>query len=413
MKHRTDKRKYIILLGDGMADLPVESLGSLTPLEYAKTPGMDFIAKNGICGIAKTVPDGMFPGSDTANLSIFGYDPKKYYTGRAPLEALNMGIQMSDKDVAFRCNTVNIEDSRMKDFTADHIDNEFTRILINEISSSLNIKNIELYPGVSYRNLLIWRDYPYKELPETTPPHDIQDMATGEHIPKGQGSELLIQIMDTAKSIIGSSQRIREAFDQYKGNPNAIWFWGGGKKPEMDSFNDKYGLNGYTISAVDLIHGIGRGAGLKPLRVEGATGYLDTNYKGKVEALFKGLEEGDFIYLHVEAPDESGHEGNIEHKVKAIEDFDSKIVIPVLEGMKKYKDYTILVMPDHPTPVSIKTHSSDPVPFAIYRNTDWENTVSDRFNADSYSEIAAAKTGLHLEEGHNLINHMIKGFTGE
>ncbi len=399
------KRKYVVLLGDGMADYPVESLGNRTPLEAAHTPNMDYIASNGISGLVNTIPEGMAPGSDTANLSLFGYDPKIYYTGRSPLEALSMGIEMGEKDAAFRCNIVTIEDNRMKDFSGGHIDSEFSQIVMEELAENIRLDNIEYYPGVSYRNTIIWRNYPHKEITGSTPPHDIHDRVIDAYLPAGDGSGLILDIMKRSEKVIRESSRIRDAALKYQGKPVSAWIWGGGHKPAMKTLGEIRGLSGYTISAVDLIHGIGKAAGLEPIHVEGATGYIDTNYEGKAKALLEGINRANFIYLHVESPDESGHEGNLEHKIKAIEDFDSRIVGPVLHGLKKHDDFTILVTPDHPTPLKLRTHTSDPVPFAIYRNREWRHRNNSP--AKSYSEKSAAETGLFVKEGHRLLEMIV------
>ncbi len=361
-------RKVIILVGDGMADYPIRELGDRTPLEAAHTPNMDYLAGKGLFGLVKTVPDGMSPGSDTANLSIFGYDPARHYTGRAPLEALNMGIELAPGDVAFRCNIVTITDGRMKNFTADHIESPFGGEVISEINRELRMKDIELHAGVSYRNILLWRNYPYDEIPETTPPHDIQDRDIRDHLPRGGCAAELMDYMERAGNIIAASSRISSLRDSFRGDPTSLWFWGGGRKPAIRTLGERFGLHGVTISAVDLIHGIGRAAGLKPLRVEGVTGYIDTNYTGKADALIGAMREANFALLHVEAPDESGHEGNLEHKMKAIEDFDALVVGRVLDSMDQFGDCSIMVLPDHPTPLSLRTHSADPVPFAMMKS---------------------------------------------
>ncbi len=400
--------KLAVLLGDGMADEPIASLGNRTPLEVAKTPNMDLIAQKGIFGLTRTVPEGMNPGSDTANLSVFGYDPKKYYTGRAPLEALNMGIEMAPGDVAFRCNIVNITDSIMQDFSGGHIESAYSKIIIEELAAASTFENIEFYPGVSYRHIVIWRDFPFDSVTDATPPHDITDREISEYLPKGDGAETLQKIMDLSGEVISSSEKIRDAGASFKGNPSSVWLWGGGTKPMVDTYQKRFGIRGYTISAVDLIHGIGRAAGLEPLPVEGATGYIDTNYTGKAGALCRALKETDFVYLHVESPDESGHEGNLNNKLKSIEDFDRLVVGPVWEEMQQYDDFAILVMPDHPTPINTKTHSSEPVPFALYRSRGFSSMKPGGDRA-VYTEKAAMESGLFIEEAHRLIEIMQKG----
>ena len=391
------ERKIAILIGDGMADYPIEELGGNTPLQYAKTDHMDYLAKNGICGLARTVPSGMPPGSDVANLSVFGYDPATCYTGRAPLEALNMGINLGPDDVAFRCNMVTIEHDIMNDFAAGHIDSEFSKIVIDEIKNTIHRDGVEFYAGVSYRNIMVVRNFK-GELPITTPPHDIQGKKIHEYLPKGANSELLNDIMQKAAGAIAHSKKIADAKLKFKGNPTGLWLWGGGFRPKMEPLSTRFGLHGHTIAAVDLIHGIGRAAGLTPIHVEGATGYIDTNYSGKAQACIDAMKNANFVFLHVEAPDESGHEGNLEHKLKSIEDFDAKVVGPVVNKLNRYGNFTVLVMPDHPTPLSLRTHSSDPVPFVIYAPD-----MNYRFNCKGFNEVDARDTGIFVEHAHELL----------
>jgi 2,3-bisphosphoglycerate-independent phosphoglycerate mutase len=399
--------KYLILLGDGMADFAIESLGNKTPLEYANTPNMDGLARSGILGMVKTVPEGMQPGSDIANLSILGYDPRDSYSGRAPLEALNMGIELGPKDVAIRCNMVETHEGILHDFSAGHIDTALSATVMAELARKNAIRGLEFHPGVSYRNIVIWRNYPHERLPETIPPHDIQGQPFAPHLPSGDGSDILLKIMNESADIISSSPSIREAKSTYKGNPTSVWLWGCGKKPSMEPFKNRFHLSGRTISAVDLIHGMGRAAGLIPLEVPGATGYIDTNYEGKADALLKALPDDNFVFLHVESPDESGHEGNLEHKIRAIEDFDRRIVGRVIDGLSKYPEYSVLVLSDHPTPVSLRTHTADPVPFCIYSTKGWEGTAYENCRGASYNEKSAAATGLFLKDGHRLIELML------
>lgn len=404
-----NNRKYVILLGDGMADLPIDELGGKTVLEAARTPNMDLMARNGICGMTQTVPPGMNPGSDTANLSVFGYDPQKYYSGRAPLEAINMDIVLGPGDVAFRCNLVNASGDVMNDFTSGHIDSRLTETVINEIARNIKVPGIEFYAGVSYRNIMVWRNFPFDNLPETTPPHDIQESGIVKYLPSGDGSDMLRLIMAESKSVIADSPAVKEGMKKFKGSPESVWLWGCGRRPAMETLQDRFGISGYTISAVDLIHGIGKAAGLKSLSVPGVTGYLDTNYEGKAAALLEAIGSCDYVFLHVESPDESGHEGNLEHKLKAIEDFDARVVGPVIEGMKKFSDYVILLMPDHPTPLKVRTHTGDPVPFCIMSSGNIFSAEREKYSAASYSEKAAASTGLHIEKAHTLIEIMIRG----
>ena len=387
-----------------MADFPVESLGGRTSLQEAKPPNMDFMAKNGILGLTRTVPKGMSPGSDTANLSIFGYDPAKYYTGRAPLEALNMGIELGDNDVAFRCNIVTLDNGIMEDFSGHHVDSEVSRIIMEQMKKKAPLDDIEYYPGVSYRNIIIWRNFPYNNLPETIPPHDIQDREIEPYYPKGDGADILRDIMDRSRDIISGSSEVSEALEGLPGKPVSLWLWGAGHRPSMETLGSRFGLKGYTISAVDLIHGIGRAAGLEPWYVEGATGYIDTNYRGKAEGLVKAMENSNFVYLHVESPDESGHQGRLDYKLQAIEDFDSMVVGPVVNMLNRFDDFTVLVMPDHPTPLSIKTHTDDPVPFTVYSKNSIPGPDSAKL---SFSESSAASTGLMVDEAHTLLERMI------
>src|SRR6056297_681458 len=400
-----DNKKIAILVGDGMADFPVESLQNRTPLEAANTPNMDFLARNGTLGLTRTVPPGMSPGSDTANLSIFGYDPKKYYTGRAPLEAINMGITLGQNEVAFRCNIVTLTNGIMEDFSGHHVDSELSRIIMEQMKIQAPEENIEYYPGVSYRNIIVWRNFPYDDLPMTTPPHDIQDKEVNPHMPTGNGGDMLNRIMENSIKIISETSEISAASQKYPGKPVSLWLWGGGRRPSMDTLNDRFVLHGYTISAVDLIHGIGRAAGLEPWFVEGATGYIDTNYKGKADGLVKAMEQANFVYLHVEAPDESGHQGRLDYKLQSIEDFDSMVVGPVVNMLNRFDDYTVLVMPDHPTPLSIKTHTDDPVPFCVY-----SKNITPKPDASSlaFTERSASSTGLMVDEAHSLLEKIVQ-----
>lgn len=400
-------RKIVILLGDGMGDYPIDSLGGRTPLEAARTPNMDRVAKMGILGLARSVPEGMQPGSDTANMAILGYDPSACYTGRAPLEALNMGIELGPEDVAFRCNLVTLEGGVLRDFSADHIDTNLTREVIAEIAAGINSEHLQLYAGVSYRNILVWKNYPHKHLPETTPPHDIQDLEYERYLPRGEGSETLKGIMELSRRVIADSHKIAMLRERYRGNPTGAWLWGCGRRPKMRSLHERFGLKGRTISAVDLIHGLGRAVGLEPLHVEGATGYIDTNYGGKARSLVDALRTCNFVFLHVEAPDESGHEGNLAHKMKAIEDFDEKVVGPVLEGLSNYDDYSVMVITDHFTPVSVRTHTAEPVPFAMYHSGMVEGGPGACTHNRGFNEASAARTGIFVDRGHELMDYLV------
>lgn len=404
----TTERKYIIAVGDGMADRPISELGGKTPLEYADTPNLDFLARNGVFGLARTVPQGMSPGSDTANLSIFGYNPRTAYTGRAPLEALNMGIVLGPRDVAFRCNFVDLKDGIMHDFTADHIDSRLSEIVIEELREKIKIPGIEFHAGVSYRNSVIWRDYPYDDIGQATPPHDISGKEWAGYLPSGAGSDVLRGIMERSAQIIGQSAKISDAKKSLHGNPVSAWLWGGGFRPNVEPVSEKFHLRGATVSAVDLIHGIGRAAGFEPLHVEGVTGYVDTNYEGKAQAALDYLaEKGNYVFVHVESPDETGHQGNVKLKVKSIEDFDKRTLGLLLKGAERFDDCTILCMPDHPTPIEIMTHSSEPVPFAIYRRQGFVSAQKNK--AGAFTEKEAEKTGLYLDSASVLLEAMVNG----
>ena len=396
--------KYIVLLGDGMPDERIEALGGKTPLEYAATPVMDSMAKRGRLGLAQTIPPGYPPGSDVANLSVFGYDPRTCYTGRSPLEAASMGVALGKDDVAFRLNLVNLRRENgktfMGDYSAGHITTEEGSELVETLGKELGGGEFEFYPGVSYRHLLVWRNG--REKLELTPPHDISGKCSDDYLPKGDGAEILLRLMGRSQEILSHHALFRKRLETGKVPANSIWLWGHGKAPRMDTYREKFGLSGAVISAVDLVRGIGVYAGLEIIKVPGATGYLDTNYQGKAEAALAALGRLDFVYLHVEAPDESSHSGSIENKIRAIEDFDAKIVGPVCEGMRKFGEYRILCTPDHPTPIRLMTHTSDPVPFIIYGGE--TEPVAD---VAGYDEISAGKTGLFLEDGYRLMEIML------
>ncbi len=397
--------KYIVLLGDGMSDHPIEELGGKTPLEYAHTPNMDFIANKGLIGLVQTVPEGFPPGSDVANLSVFGYDIVKYYTGRSPLEAASMGVDLGPDDVAFRCNLVTLAEGMggliMDDFSGGHISTEEAAVLISELQDKLGNEEFTFHPGVSYRHLLVWHGG--KTRLKTTPPHDISDRLALPHYPEGDGADKIADLMMRSRDLLEASEVNKKRLRDGKKPANSIWLWGQGKAPAMPDYKEKYGLSGSVISAVDLLKGIGVYAGLDIVDVPGATGYIDTDYDAKAAYALKELETKDFVYLHVEAPDEADHSGSLENKLKAIEDFDKKVVGAVLEGIKQFGDYRILLMPDHATPVALKTHTSDPVPFATYPALKGEGTVSDK----GYNEKAADNTGLLIEKGSDIMARLL------
>jgi 2,3-bisphosphoglycerate-independent phosphoglycerate mutase len=399
--------KYIVLVGDGMADYPIEELGGRTPLEVARTPNMDFIASNGMLGRIKTIPDKMNPASDVANISILGYDPKTYYTGRGPLEAANLGIDLEDNDVAFRCNLITALGDTLTDYSSGHISSKEAAILIKFLDQKLGTERIKFYPGVSYRHLMLVKNGTQDRLEDLKckPPHDITGQSVSNNFPKGEASEILIKLMEESRGIL-EKHEINQVRIDLKENPaNMIWLWGQGKKPSLPKFQEKFGLMGNVISAVDLIKGLGRILGLEVINVRGATGYYDTNYEGKARAALKSLAKNDFVFVHVEAPDEASHNGDLREKITAIERFDQLVVGTILEALKKKKnqDFRVLVLPDHATPVSVKTHTADPVFFGIYgQGIQAKNFLG-------YYEKEAAKSDIYFEKGFELMDYFIKG----
>ncbi len=397
--------KYIVLLGDGMSDKKVDELGGKTPLQAAKTPNMDFIARRGKMGLLRTVPEGFTPGSDVANLSVFGYDPATCYTGRSPLEAASIGVELGPRDVAFRVNLVNLHPQGgklyMQDYSAGHISAPEGWELLEALQEKFGNDEFQFFPGVGYRHLMVWRNG--SDRMTVTPPHDITGLDILDYLPKGEGADQLVYMMNASQMLFCNHPQYKRRMAEDKLPANSIWFWGQGKAPRMESFGKKFGLAGAVISAVDLIRGIGVYAGLEIIKVKGATGYIDTNYRGKADAALEALERVDYVYLHVEAPDEAGHSGNLADKVKAIELFDEKVVGPVIEGMKKFGEYRIACLPDHPTPVKMMTHTAAPVPFVIYSG---EETVNE--GVAGYDEDSAKATGLYIEEGFRLMEMLMK-----
>jgi 2,3-bisphosphoglycerate-independent phosphoglycerate mutase len=401
--------KYVVIVGDGMADRPLKELGGLTPLQKAHTPNMDRLAAMGMPGWVRTVPEGMHPGSDVANLSILGYDPRIYYSGRAPLEAASIGVELGSNDVAFRCNLVTLGFSRdrtkavMEDYSSGHISSEEAGQLISEISKKLGTDDISFYPGVSYRHLMIWSGGPHEI--ECVPPHDIIGRDICDYLPVGKGEERIREIMKDSVDILEDHPVNRERIRQGKNPGNSVWLWGQGRRPQMPSYKEKYGISGALVSAVDLTRGLGIYAGFEILKVPGITGYLDTNYAGKTEATIRALRDVDFVYLHVEAPDEAGHSGRCQDKLKAIEDFDRLIVGGVMEGMKVFPEYRILLLPDHATPVELRTHSAEPVPFVLYDSRSEKGSPVSAYD----EKITGRSDVLSFEEGHRLMDYFIKG----
>ncbi len=401
----------MVLLGDGMADYPVAELGGKTPLQAARTPHLDRLCQQGKLGLVRTVPPGLPPGSDVANLSIFGYDPALHFTGRAPLEAAAMGVKLGPDDVAFRCNLLTIsrrgEKEFMDDFSAGHISTQEARQIIAGIEKALGSHEFNFYPGVSYRHLLVWRNGGRSLSLTTTPPHDITGKPIAEYLPRGEGQEGICGMMEEARQLL-QNHPVNEARQKSGKKPaNAIWLWGQGKAPSLLPITKRFSLEGSVISAVDLMKGIGFYAGLEIVNVPGATGYLDTNYAGKAEYALREISKKDFVYVHVEAPDEASHNGNLKDKIQAIEDFDWKIVGPILHGLQAYENFRLLVLPDHPTPLVLKTHSSEPVPFVVFSSEDGGRALKkERF----FDELSAQKAGLLIEKGHGLLEKFIEGF---
>lgn len=390
--------KYVILLGDGMADEPLKELGGKTPLEYAGTPFMDELAGKGTLGRIDTIPRGFTPGSDVANLSVLGYDPGDFFTGRGPLEAASMGIALGPGDTAFRCNLVTLGDGPdpvMENFNADHISSGEGREIMETLNERLATESVRFHPGVGYRHLLVFRNEDFAL--QTTPPHDIVGKGTASYLPRGTGSEMLLSLMASAGEILKNHRVNGERAASGKLPANSIWPWGEGRAPRMRPLTERFSIRGGVISAVDLLRGIGVYAGLEIIPVEGATGYTDTNYTGKAERALEFLAAGnDFVFLHVEAPDEKGHEGDIQGKVSAIEDFDGKVVGTVLRGLPSLGEHRIAVLSDHPTPIRVRTHVGDPSPFAVYSSGNGENLSMGR----PFSEKAAREGGLLITPGH-------------
>lgn len=398
--------KYVVVLGDGMADLPMKELDNKTPLEYANTPMMDELAAKGEIGMAKTVPQGMSPGSDTANLAVMGYDPVKYYSGRSPLEALSIGVAMKDTDVAIRCNVVtvseeeeNYADKTMIDHSSSEIDTEDAAILLQAVMDEMANDTYQFYVGTSYRHCLIWNE---GQVVSLTPPHDILEKTIGAYLPE---NKMLRYMQERSYEILSKHPLNLERKKKGLHPANSIWFWGAGTKPALDSFEEKYGKKGVMVSAVDLLKGIAVGGGLTNKVVEGANGGLHTNYEGKAQAAVDALmKEGyDFAYIHVEAPDEMGHQGSVERKICAIEYLDQRIIRLVKEQLDEYNEpYRMLILPDHPTPICERTHTSDPIPYLLY-----DSTIEQQ-NTWNYCE-ADAKTSEHVfDEGYKLMDYFLQ-----
>jgi 2,3-bisphosphoglycerate-independent phosphoglycerate mutase len=401
--------KYIVMIGDGMADRPLKELDGKTPLQKAFTPHMDRLANEGIIGKTRTIPHGFYPGSDVANLSILGYNPLRFYTGRAPLEAASIGVKLNKSDVSFRCNLVTLKFDKqrkkaiMEDYSSGHITTEEARVLISEINNEFGTEDIHFYSGVSYRHLMVWSGGSADI--DCTPPHDILGKDIADYLPVGNGEDLLRKMMFGSAAILERHPVNEERIKKGMKPANSIWLWGQGKKPALPSFSEKYSINGALVSAVDLTRGIGINIGFEILNVPGITGYLDTNYLGKAEESLKALEKFDFVYIHVEAPDEAGHSGNYKDKIKAIEDFDALVIGTVLKGLEKFKEYRVLIMPDHATPIEVRTHTDEPVPFVIF-----DSRLKKKHNSASFDEALTKKDNImNFEQGYKLMDYFIKG----
>jgi 2,3-bisphosphoglycerate-independent phosphoglycerate mutase len=392
--------KYAIIVPDGAADEPLEQLGGETILQIAETPNMDKISTQGRLGLVRTIPAGLEPGSDVAQMSLLGYNPLTFYTGRAPIEAVARNIKLSPNDWVFRCNLVTICDGKMEDHSAGHISTEEAGRLIKDLNEQLSNEKFRFYPGVSYRHLLVFKDADFDV--KTYPPHDYIGTAVEKILPRGKGAEILIDLIARSQQLFINHDINKVKKDLGENQVSSIWLWGQGKKARMESFKKRFGIDGAAITAVDLVKGLSILIGFDLINVPGATGFVDTNYQGKASAAIKALDKYDLVFIHIEAPDEASHNGSIEMKKKAIEQIDKYIVGPVLEALQGYESWRILVLPDHPTPVSSRAHSPEPVPFAMAGTG-----VSGILNA-TFSEANAAKSGLRIDNGFELMEYFLK-----
>jgi 2,3-bisphosphoglycerate-independent phosphoglycerate mutase len=404
--------KYLVILADGAADYPLEQLDGRTPLQVCKKPLLDQLAQTAEMGLARTIPPGMPPGSDVANLAVLGYNPQLYYTGRSPLEAASIGVDLGPEDVALRCNLVTLSTETdyaaktMIDYSSDEITTVEAEELMKAIAATLDSEAFTFYSGFSYRHLLVWHQG-YVDL-RLTPPHDISDRQIGAYLPQGTGATLLLEMMQRSQAILNSHPVNQRRITRGLRPANSIWLWGQGKKPQIDSFTAKYRLEGTVISAVDLVKGLGILAGLEVVTVEGATGNVHTNFRGKAEAALGAFRAGrDFVFLHFEAPDEAGHRGELENKIMALEKIDSEVLGTILPELAKIDpDYRIMVLPDHPTPLALKTHTADPVPYLIYQS---EAATPKAGRNRPYDEATARESGILLEDGYRLMDRFIRG----
>jgi len=393
--------KYVIIIPDGAADEPIEQFGGKTILEAAEIPNIDTISQTGRQGLVQTVPEKITPGSDVAMMSLLGYDPQRFYTGRAPIEAVAMNIQLEPSDWVFRCNLVTIADDKMADHSAGHISTKEGAKLIEDLNKVFGSKTIKFYPGVSYRHLCVIKGIDFDVY--TEPPHDIIGQEIIKNLPRGKNADILLDLTARAKQLLSEHEINKVRRDLGENQVSSIWLWGQGKKATMERFEDKFGLKGAAITAVDLVRGLAKLIGFDLIKVEGATGFADTNYKGKADAAIKALDKYDIVLVHIEGPDEAGHAGNAELKKKAVERIDKYIVGPVYQALQMFDNWRILVMPDHPTPVRTQAHSGNPVPFAM-AGTGVAGVLHKPF-----SEANAAETGLKINKGCELMEYFIKG----
>lgn len=402
--------KYVVVLYDGMADYPVPALDGKTPMMCSKKPNMDYLAQRAEVGLIRTVAPGLKPGSDVANMSVMGFDPMKFYTGRSPLEAASIGIDMKPTDVSMRTNLVTLseddkpyEEKTIIDYCADDISTEEAEVLIKYIDENLGTDEFKFYPGVSYRHCLIWKNGT-TDLGKMTPPHDITGKVITEYLSDSENAKPLIDMMKKSYDLLKDHPINIARKKAGKGPANSIWLWGEGTRPAFDSFEDVYGIKGGVVSAVDLIKGLGQCAKMDVAEVEGATGYIDTNFEGKAKAALDLLKKGDdLVYIHFEAPDECGHRNEPENKVRAIELIDERVLPILFEGLKEYDDYKILILPDHPTPIVTRTHASDPVPYLIYHKNDEKDS-----KVQSINEETAKETGNYIDFGPSIMSHFLK-----
>ncbi len=400
--------KYLVVLYDGMADYPVPALNGKTPMELAHKPLLDNLARFGKVGTVKTVADGLKPGSDIANMSVLGYNPKECYTGRSPLEAVSIGVDMKDTDIIFRTNLVtlsdeeNYEDKTMVDYSAGDISTAEAAEIIKSVQEHFGNEKFAFYSGVAYRHCLVWNNGTL-DLGKMTPPHDISGKVIGEHLSDSENAKELIAMMKESYDFLMEHPVNKERMAKGERPANSIWLWGEGTKPSLPDFKEKYGVDGSIISAVDLLKGIAKCAGMASPDVEGATGYIDTNFEGKAECAIEELKTKDFVYIHIEAPDECGHRNEPENKVRAIELIDEKVLAKVLPELDKYEDYKVMVLPDHPTPIVTMTHAGDAVPYLIYQ----KSKASDN-GIESFTENTAKDAGNYVEIGYTLMDSFIK-----